>query len=535
MKIRLVTLLLVFIALIISKCAIIPPPSVSYLGPKVRIGIAENLESLAFKTNDMIDIWDQNGQLIAENVQGERWLVKLEDATAVNLKYRLLYRQVNDREVADRLLTLIEDHGQAGVIKPIKSKMLRGREWGVDYLYQILLKPIFDTENEAEQYQKYLADQFSTTVLPFFDSRPKGKVVLLSEDTGDRFQSPGLIEVRGDLFAFKVSAGEGYHFEEKVERIYRGELEFWIDRSGKLTVVNELPLEVYLKGVVGSEMHPNFPLEALKAQAVTARSYTLARIGNQHRLSPFDFCDEVHCHVYGGVDRESPQVNEAVDRTRGQVLMYNDHICDTYYAGVCGGHLENNEHVWSGESQPYLRGHLDSERRDSFPDNYLMDESHVRQWIESSPNVLCNTTRKSVPEYLEYTRKYFRWTVQYSGSELTHIVINKTGQDIGSLSEIIPVERGVSGRLKKIMLRGTKKTVTIEKELEIRRVLSLNYLYSSCFIVDRAGNDFVLKGAGWGHGVGMCQTGAAMMALEGFDYSAILDHYYKNSKLSKWY
>lgn len=537
MKIKLLIMSLIFIGLIISECAIgpPPPPPVSKLGPDVRIGIAEKLETISFETDDDIDILDQEGRVLANNFPGRRWRVQLVDGAAVNLKYRLLYREVSHPEVAARLATSLEERGHPVVIQKIKKKMFLSTNFGYAFCFNIFLTPVFDSEEEAIQYQKHIGDQLSTTILPFFDARPKGRVILINEDTGESFQSPGLIRVRGHFFTLKVLVGAGYHFERKERRTYRSQLEFWIDRFGKLTIVNEIPLEIYLKGVVGSEMSSQFPLEALKAQAVTARCYTLAWIGKEHRLSPFDLCDEVHCHVYGGVDRESPLVNEAVERTRGQVLMYGGRICDTRYASVCGGHTENNENVWYNEPQPYLRGHLDSRLIHLLPKDYLNSGSRVRQWIETSPDVYCNAQRKSVPDYLNYTRKYFRWSVRYSREELSNIIAEKTGQNIGTLFEIIPLERGVSGRLKKVELRGTRKTIIIEKELEIRKALSPNYLYSSCFVVDREGHDFILKGAGWGHGVGMCQTGAAMMALEGFRYREILNHYYLNSKIIKLY
>ena len=156
-------------------------------------------------------------------------------------------------------------------------------------------------------------------------------------------------------------------------------------------------------------------------------------------------------------------------------------------------------------------------------------------WIESSPNVFCNTQKEPVPEFLKYTTKYFRWEVRYTQLEISNIIKNKTGEDIGRLLKIIPVSRGVSGRLTEIKLEGTKKTITVEKELSIRKALSDNYLYSSCFVVDRDGSNFIMKGAGWGHGVGMCQTGAAMMALQGFKYREILSHYYQNVEIVKLY
>ncbi len=537
MRIKLSLIILMLIGLILSKCAFIPPLPApgSEFGPNVRIGIAENLESLSFETKGFIDIYDQDERLMAEAFSGKKWQVRLEGTSPVNLLYRLLYKEVDSQDAAERAAAALENRGYKAVIKQIQKKMFRGTELGTSYSYEIMLKPVFYSESEAEQYQKRIGDQVSTTILPFFDSRPQGKIILISEDTGKRFDSPSMICLVGEFFTLKTNVGKDYHFEREELRTYRSHLEFWIDRSGGLTVVNELPIEIYLRGVIGSEMNSKFPLEALKAQAVTARGYTLGWIGNLHRLAPFDLCDEVHCHVYGGVDREAESVIEAAEQTRGQVLMNGDQICDTRYAGVCGGHSENNEDVWGNEPQPYLRGHVDSQRSRSLPTDYLTDESQVRRWIESSPDVYCNTTQSSVPEYLDYTKKYFRWTFRYSKEELSRIIANKTGKNIGSLIEIIPLERGVSGRIKKIEFRGTLQSIEIESELEIRKALSQNYLYSSCFVVDRNRSDFIIKGAGWGHGVGMCQTGAAMMALNGSNYREILNHYYQGSTIVRLY
>ncbi len=537
MRLKLSPFLLILIGLVVSKCAMVPPEyaPVSGVGPNVRIGIAENLESLSFESTNAIDIYNQDDQLLSNTFSGKKWRVRLENTTPVNLSYRLLYKEVDDRQAAESAAATLENRGYEAVIKQINKKMLRGTEFGTAVSYQVMLKPIFSFESEAKQYQQKIGSQVSTVILPFFDERPNGRVILISDDTGERFVSPGMIRVLGKFFTLTTMAGEGYHFEQSEQRTYRSHLEFWIDRFGGLTVVNELPIEIYLRGVIGSEMNSKFPLEALKAQAVTARGYTLGWIGKLHRLAPFDLCDEVHCHVYGGAEREAESVIKAAEQTKGQVLMNEDQICDTRYAGVCGGHSENNEDVWNNEPQSYLRGHLDSPHSNSLPTDYLTDESNVRKWIESSPNVYCNTLQSSEPEYLNYTKKYFRWSVRYSREELSQIIKNKTGKNIGSLDKIIPLERGVSGRLKKIELSGTRQSIVIEKELEIRKALSQNYLYSSCFVVDRDETDFIIKGAGWGHGVGMCQTGAAMMALYGANYKKILNHYYQGSKIVRLY
>jgi SpoIID/LytB domain protein len=223
-----------------------------------------------------------------------------------------------------------------------------------------------------------------------------------------------------------------------------------------------------------------------------------------------------------------------VTETCGLILKHEDKICDTFYSGVCGGYTENNENVWEGEPRTYLQGSVDAEQI-NLSDSFLQNEDNVRRWIESSPKVFCNTQQGIVPDFLKYTTKYFRWQVSYSQSELSDIIAKKTGQNIGSLLDIVPLRRGVSGRLTEIELRGTRRTIIIEKELNIRKTLSENYLYSSCFVVDRQETEFIIKGAGWGHGVGMCQTGAAMMALNGYNFKQILQHYYQQAEIVRLY
>lgn len=509
-------------------------PPVPLKIPEVRIGIAEGLESIQFKSDGQIEIFDKRNLLAHKMAWGEQWEVKITGTQPSKIKYRLRYKEVYNREEAENIFEIKRDQGLPVVIEQIKKRMFYKKKFGWITSYLIALEPEFETEEQAYNYQWRIRDKITTVAIPFLKTPPAGNIFLVNKETGERYQSTGLMRIRGDVFTFNLAVGEGFHFSNKQIRKYHTQIDFIIDRFGKLTVVNVLPFETYLMGVVGSEMQEKFPIEALKAQAITARSYSLARIGKQHPLSPFDLCDEVHCHVYGGMDRESPWINEAVRETSGLILMNENKICDTFYAGVCGGHTENNEFVWDGEPRIYLKGRLDAEIN-NFSDTFLQNEENVRLWIESSPNVFCNTQQGPVPDYLAYTIKYFRWEVRYTQSEISTIIRKKTGENIGRLRKIIPVSRGVSGRLNEIKLEGTRKTITVEKELSIRKALSENYLYSSCFVVDRDGSDFIIKGAGWGHGVGMCQTGAAQMALQGFGYREILNHYYQNAEIVKLY
>jgi hypothetical protein len=210
MTIKLPVVALIFISLMISKCAIGPPPPmpISDYGPNIRIGIAENLESLSFETNGDIDIYDQNDRMLASAYWGRKWRVRLTGTSAVNMRYRLLHQEVNQQDVAERLAANLGNRGYDAVIKQLKKKRLHNAEFGTELSYQVFLKPIFYSESEAKAYQERINAEMTTTILPFFESRPKGSVILISEDTGEQFQSPGLIRVQGKLFTFKTTAGK---------------------------------------------------------------------------------------------------------------------------------------------------------------------------------------------------------------------------------------------------------------------------------------------------------------------------------------
>ncbi len=540
-----IILFFIVLLLFIIQCAIPPPleerppikeryKPIKQEIPQVRIGIAEELESIQFTTDGKIEIKNKRGVVNKNIAQGQQWTVKIENRKPARIKYRLRYKEVHDQKVADKIFEKLMAQDLPVVVERTKTKQFRNNKLDWFYSYFIFLEPEFETEEDAYNYQWRIRDKIKAIALPFIKTPSSGKIILTDKKTGESYVASRVLSIFSDVFTLNLSSGEGFHFSNNETRKYHGQLEFIIDRFGKLTVVNVLSLETYLMGVVGSEMQEKFPIEALKAQAVTARSYSLARISKQHRLSPFDLCDEVHCHVYGGIDRESPRVKQAVLETSGSILIHENKICDTFYAGVCGGHTENNEYVWNGESRDYLKGKVDADVI-NFSDTFLQEEKNVRLWIKSSPKVFCNTQKGTVPGYLEYTTKYFRWQVRYYQSELSSIIRKKTEKNIGRLLNIIPVSRGVSGRLTEIKIRGTRKTITVKKELAIRNALSKNYLYSSCFVVDRDGDDFVIKGAGWGHGVGMCQTGAANMALAGKDFRFILNHYYKNAEIVRIY
>jgi SpoIID/LytB domain protein len=261
----------------------------------------------------------------------------------------------------------------------------------------------------------------------------------------------------------------------------------------------------------------------------------------------FDVCADDHCQRYQGITRQStPLVEKAIDETSGMLLMNGETICDARYSKSCGGMTETFENVWEPEVHPYLESIVDNP---FLPDGYdadLTNEEAAERWIRNTPDAFCNTTDKEVltqvlNDYDQETNDFYRWKVTYKQEALAELIARKSEKDFGEIIDLIPVERGKSGRLNKLKIVGTKLTLTIGKELEIRKTLSESHLYSSAFVVDKHNGDnnipqeFTLTGAGWGHGVGLCQIGAAMMGAKGYKYDEILKHYFPGARISREY
>lgn len=370
----------------------------------------------------------------------------------------------------------------------------------------------------------------------------------------------------------EVVIGVNFHWQQKENQRFVGSLKLVVE-NGKLTAVNILPVETYLTSVISSEMSAKSSIALLKAHSIISRSWLLAQIEKfkedaearekisatyssetelikwydkvEHTL--YDVCADDHCQRYQGITKAyTDVVKQAIEETRGIVLYYNDKLCDTRYSKSCGGISEAFENVWEPVQHPYLSAIVDYKfDQDNFNTDFS-DEKNAEKWITSDPPAYCNTHDKKVlaqvlQDYDQKTTDFYRWKVEYSQDELSELIKKKSGMDFGQIIDMIPVERGYSARLIKLKIVGTKKTLTIGKELEIRRILSPSHLYSSAFIVQKNGvkdgipAGFTLTGAGWGHGVGLCQIGAAVMGEKGFSFDEILLHYFRGAKLKKIY
>jgi SpoIID/LytB domain protein len=412
----------------------------------------------------------------------------------------------------------------------------------------------------------------NTTGEGVFEVRPEGGKLLLRDGGGRTLASGreiGCIADRTGRFLLQgVTIGINFHWERRQDQTFEGGLRFVLRDDGTITAINDILLEDYLKSVISSEMSAEAPLEFLKAHAITSRSWLVAMLERSRRgklpQSPpggpnaegeiirwytredhdiYDVCADDHCQRYQGVSTIITAVaHEAVVATRGQFLVFEGEICDARFYKACGGRTEEFHNTWEDTPVPYLTSTSDTP---SYHAPVTTEES-AAAWILSQPEAYCNTKdpdllRQVLPSFDRETTDFFRWTVSYRRGELEEILRDRSGIDIGTLLDLVPLHRGPSGRITRLRIVGSTRTIVVGKELEIRRLLSRSHLYSSAFLPEfQRGSDglpstIVLRGAGWGHGVGLCQIGAAAMCAKGFNAEEVVMHYFPGARAKKVY
>lgn len=389
------------------------------------------------------------------------------------------------------------------------------------------------------------------------ESQPPVYVGVVSRNPKVTPEPDGITTVEG------VVIGKDFHWERSRTHRFAGQM---LLTDGGL--INRIGVEDYLRSVISSEMSATSSLELLKAHAVISRSWLLAQMRATRHMADngepvdappaeegevcrwfdrddhhaFDVCSDDHCQRYQGITLiTSPLVSRAVDETRGMVLVSESgKIADARFSKSCGGAFELFENCWQPRHHSYLQALADSRHQHEKPD--LTIESNAREWILSRPEAFCgNVPAEVLAQVLndydrETTPDFYRWSVRYTPAQLSELVSRRSGIDFGEITALTPLARGTSGRITRLKITGTKRTMIVGKELMIRRWLSESHLYSSAFVVDRDDDGaFIIRGAGWGHGVGLCQIGAANMASQGYDHRQILNHYFPTTKLKKLY
>ena len=395
----------------------------------------------------------------------------------------------------------------------------------------------------------------------------KGLIGLIDSSGTERLRQKEILlsaAEQSSFTVFDVKIGIDFHWQRKQEQSFCGNLFLSAVSNSCFNLINEISLEDYLESVISSEMSAQAPLEFLKAQAIVARSWLVAMLAKKraarfsHQLKTeeeiivwqdvndhegFDVCADDHCQRYQGITRIiSANVHEAIESTRGLYLVYAGEICDARYYKSCGGQTEIFATAWEDKNYDYLRNVSD----DVDPRSPVRSEGEATRWLTGRPKAYCDTTDKKLlknilPAFDQETPDFYRWQIVYAGKELENIIKIKSGIDFGELKKITPLVRGPSGRISRLKIEGSKRTVIVGKELEIRRWLSQSHLLSSAFVVSKTSavdgsvESFTLTGGGWGHGVGLCQIGAAVMASKGFKAEEILAHYFTGAKIKKLY
>jgi len=404
----------------------------------------------------------------------------------------------------------------------------------------------------------------------------KGAISIKSKDKRSSFEDALILEpLDGASARFTlqdVVIGIGFHWEQKEEQEFQGALKLMIAKN-EIQVVNVIALEAYLISVISSEMRGDSSPELLKAHTIISRSWLMAQIEKQDVLADsgeayelghsteeeyirwydredhdqFHVCADDHCQRYQGTTRShNPEVVKAVNETAGEVLTFNDSICDARFSKCCGGVVEEFQHNWEPVHHPYLKRVEDNPASAGVQSGDLKVEQNAVDFIKGSPEAFCNTQdaallRQVLNDYDQSSSDFFRWELRYSQKEIASLIKEKSGRDFGEILDLVPMERGESGRLVKLKIVGSKQTLIVGKELEIRRWLSSSHLYSSAFIIEKlevengVPGSFLLRGAGWGHGVGLCQIGAAVMACKEYKHREILKHYFIDASIEKRY
>ena len=373
----------------------------------------------------------------------------------------------------------------------------------------------------------------------------------------------------GNTFTLRdVTIGIDFHWQRQEDQTFAGDLLLRVDAQNKLTVINRVPVETYLTSVIASEMSATAHPELLKAHAIISRSWLLAQLApwktvsarggqaqtadewtrwyDRENHAAFDICADDHCQRYQGCGKADTQARAAIEATRGVVLSHNGELCDARFSKSCGGFTELFSTAWADADVPYLQAFYDGT---DWPAEFrlpLTEEANAVAWIQQMPPAFCCSTdptilAKILPSFDQETANFYRWQVTLEQDELQALLQRKLGVRFGAIKALEPVERGASGRLKRLRIVGTERTLVIGKELEIRRALSPSHLYSSAFVTTAEAVQngvparFTLRGAGWGHGVGLCQIGAALMAEHEYSAPQILQHYYRGAELFTLY
>jgi len=513
--------------------------------PRIRVLLAEGLAKIEFRVHGPFRMESLDGQPLAELPAGDRrWMARTLGGCPAVLRHAVIVGAFADPRAAQRLVAELEAQGYEARVAPVGRPPAADAPVRPGRVRHRVVSGSFATAAEAAAWMAHFQNAWRPRQVRERVAPPAGRVEIT--DAGfqmDREELQGLRVVPapgGSVTLFRLPC-ERWPDCPHEDRRFGGLLEFRVDNEGHLAVVGELPVDEWLRGVLPAELEAGFPPQAHRALAVSVRSMALAMRGMRHMNEDWDFCAGGHCFHYSGLTHGDEACDAAVAESAGEVLVCRGEICDAVSHTCCGGHGEHKQNVWSTPPEPVLAGRPDTRERRGRRASLTREEA-ARAWILEPPaDCLCRVTHTAYPALQERSRKSFRWKEVLNRVELEEIVRRKTGVDLGTLYEIVPVRRGVSGRIIELELIGSRHNLRLQKELKIREALSPGRLSSSCFAVhaetDGEGlpQRFTLHGAGQGHGCGLCQVGAGALAEAGRDYREILAHYYPGTELLRLY
>ena len=516
--------------------------------PILRIGLIENRDSIEFRLTGRFSVVNDQGIPILKDVASSvKWRVKIEHYLPAKYTYNILLGKFQERRLAQDCEYKLIEKGIGTRIKVRGGKLYYNDRVVNDNTQFWVVVDNLNSEQEAQTFAKQRMADFEYQIIKEKIYEPHASLELFDSEFEKLGASEGVIRIVPEspeivTYIYDSTLDSDVQNRPTKHRSLSGPLEFRCTDDGKIIIICELPLEKYIESVVALEVNPDFPIEAIQAQAIAVRSKTIASLGIKHHEDTFHLCSGAHCQLFNGLMQTPEVILKAVRATKGTVLRDNRQVIDANYSSICGGYTEAYHTLnQEGLADPYPPVFCGNNKRNLEKNVDLTDDKNLRAWVHEEPDVYCNLVHFQGNNQLNYIPKQFRWHINYDRQELEEIISDKMGHDIGTLYDIIPVRRGTSGRIFEIEILASNKNILLEGEQKICQTLSNEKLASSCFTVDRQFDDngfpvsFTFYGAGSGHGVGLCQAGGIGMALQGKNYAQILSHYFRGIEIKKIY
>lgn len=511
--------------------------------PILRIGLIESRESIEFRLSGRFSVFNDQGISILKDVASSvKWRMKIQQRSPAKYAFSILLGKFHDRQQAHDLEYKLIEKGIGTRVKIRGGKLFYNEKVVNDNTQFWVVVDDLTSEQEARTFAEKMLSNFEYEVIKEKVNEPYALLELYDSEFEKLGEAENVIRIVPDspevlTYIYDSAFNNDGHNRATKYRFFSGPLEFRCTNEGKVIIICEMPLERYVESVVALDMKPGIPIELVKAHAIAVRSKTISYLGIKHHEDIFHLCSGAHCQVFRGIIKAPENITKAVHDTMGMVLRNDRGVIDADYSQICGGYTEAYQTL-KDDTNPYPPV-FDGPGENNYGN--LSEDKNLSKWVREEPDVYCNLFNIQLNNRVNFAQGKFRWQIVYERQELEEIISKKTGFDIGDLYDIIPIHRGVSGRLLRIEILASNKNIILDGEDNICQTLANDRLLSSCFAVERHDDDngfpisFALYGAGSGHGVGLCQAGGIAMALQGMTYEKILSHYFKGIILKKIY